>query len=101
MESALSVRTVGIEDANSRQGASLGSGRYRGSGLAQSLNRITSLDGNEMTDGEEKVPVTWIHSMHGMPWTVKKMNEAVKSLRPSATIGFAFGGERLPALQEL
>jgi hypothetical protein len=56
---------------------------------------------DEMTDDEEKVPVTWIHSMHGMPWTVEKMNEAVKILRPGATVSFAFGGERLQALQEL
>lgn len=43
----------------------------------------------------------WDASMDGMPWTKRKMKEAVKILRPGASVTFAFGGEKLSALQEL
>lgn len=39
--------------------------------------------------------------MDGMPWTKRKMKEAVKILRPGANVTFAFGGEELTALKEL
>jgi hypothetical protein len=43
----------------------------------------------------------WTASMDGMPWTKRKMKEAVKILRPGASVTFAFGAEKLTALQEL
>lgn len=39
--------------------------------------------------------------MDGVPWTKKKMKEAVKILRQGASVTFAFGAEKLTALQEL
>src|SRR5689334_14374710 len=43
----------------------------------------------------------WDASMDGMPWTKKKMKDAVTILRPGASVTFAFGGEKLTALQAL
>lgn len=44
---------------------------------------------------------TWVHSMHGVPWTPKKMRQAVAVLRDGASVGFAFAADPLERLREL
>lgn len=39
--------------------------------------------------------------MNGVPWTTRKMKEAVEILRPGATVTFAFGAEKLHLLHQL
>lgn len=39
--------------------------------------------------------------MDGVPWTTRKMKEAVKILRTGATVSFAFGAEKLEMLYQL
>ncbi|WP_442604134.1 hypothetical protein [Paenibacillus sp. KN14-4R] len=43
----------------------------------------------------------WIHAMHGVPWTPKKMKSAVEKLRRRATISFAFDSDKLADLVKL
>jgi hypothetical protein len=43
----------------------------------------------------------WIHAMHGVPWTPKKMKAAVEKLRRRATISFAFDSDKLADLVKL
>ncbi len=44
---------------------------------------------------------TWVHSMHGVPWTPKKMRQAVSILRDAASVGFAFAADRAEQLADL
>lgn len=44
---------------------------------------------------------TWAHSMNGVPWTAKKMRQAVSTLREGASVTFAFGADPLERLLEL
>jgi len=37
----------------------------------------------------------WIHSISGVPWTTKKLRQAVAELRPGASVGFLFGADAL------
>ncbi|MEC0090822.1 leucine-rich repeat domain-containing protein [Paenibacillus macquariensis] len=43
----------------------------------------------------------WIHAMHGVPWTPKKMKTAVEKLRRRATISFSFDSDKLEDLVKL
>lgn len=43
----------------------------------------------------------WVHSMEGVPWTSKKMKEAVEILRRNATISFSFDSDKLTDLVKL
>ena len=45
--------------------------------------------------------MVWEHSIHGVPWTPKKMRIAVEALRADASVGFAFGADKLAHLSEL
>ena len=43
----------------------------------------------------------FVPAMNGLPWTLDAMTEAVSSVRPGGSIGFAFGFESLEKLLEL